>query len=272
MTQQLAINPDYFNSTENPEPRLKKISEAGFTHMHWCHHWNTDYIYSDSEIDQIITWLKKYNLKMLNIHASEGKENNWVSQIEDRRKKGVELVKNRIYMANRLSCDVIVLHFNREPEKISKKEKYWQILHKSLDEIQPYAKEYNVKIALENFDNEDSKEIKKLFSEYGPDFLGLCYDNGHGNIGNGLKTLEELKDRLIALHIHDNDGKSDQHKIPFSGTEDWAKLAKIIAESSYKSCISLEVMTSNISNESQFLSEAYEAGLKFRKMVENYSD
>lgn len=276
MSVYLSITTDYLEDTGNPEPYLKRISKAGFTHVHWCHQWNTDFIYSESEINQIAIWLKKYNLKALDIHASEKNAldgtGNWLSQIEAQRKNGIELVKNRIFMSNKLSCEVIILHFKREPDNESEKQKYWNVVHKSLDELRSYAQKYNVKIALENYDNENSHEIKKLLSEYGSDFLGLCYDSGHGNIGNGIKTLEELKDRLISIHLHDNNGKSDQHKLLFSGTLDWDKLARIIAKSSYKKCISMEVSmkNSNIPDETMFLSRAYENGLRFSKMVRNY--
>ncbi|MCG2717971.1 MAG: sugar phosphate isomerase/epimerase [Nanoarchaeota archaeon] len=273
MDLELSINTDYLEDIGDPKPSLKKISEAGFTYVHWCHEWDTDFIYSESEINRIITLLEKYNLKVLDLQASEGKKNNWVSKNESLRIAGIKLVKNRIYMANKLSCDVIVLHFKREPSNESEKQKYWDILHKSLNELKPYAQKHNVKIALENYGHEDCHEIKKLFSEYDSNFLGLCYDSGHGNMRDGLKTLEKLKDRLVCIHLHDNDGKTDQHKLLFSGTIDWNKLAKILVKSSYKKCISLEVSmeNANILDETIFLSKAYATGLKFSKLVENYS-
>ena len=273
MVLELAITTDYFKDIGNPEPYLKKISKAGFTHIHWCHEWNTDYIYSELEINNIIKLLKKYNLEVLDLHASEGKENNWISKNESIRLVGVELVKNRIFMANKLSCDVIILHFKREPVNVFEKEEYWDILYKSLNELKPYALKYNIKIALENYNDEDCQEIKKLLSEYDSDFLGLCYDSGHGNIGNGINVLKELKDRLISIHFHDNNGKTDQHKLLFSGTIDWNELAKILVKSSYKNEISMEVnmKNSNISDETIFLSKAYATGLKFSKLIETYS-
>lgn len=269
----LAITSDYFKDVGNPEPYLKKISEAGFTHIHWCHEWNTDYIYSELEIKNIIKLLKKYNLKVLDLHASEGKENNWISKNEFARMEGVKIVKNRILMASKLSCEVIVLHFKREPINESEKSEYWNILYKSLNELKLYASRYKIKIALENYRNENCKEIKKLLSEYDSNFLGLCYDSGHGNIGNGINVIKELKNRLISIHLHDNDGKTDQHKLLFSGTIDWDELAKILIISSYKKMVSMEVnmKNSNISDEIIFLSKAYETGLKFSKLIETYS-
>ena len=269
MFLELSITTDYFKDTGNPEPYLKKISKAGFTHIHWCHEYNTDFIYSEYDINKIIMWLEKYNLKVLDLHASEGVNNNWISEDESLRMAGVELVKNRIYMANKLSCDVIILHFKRAPNNESEKYIYWDILRKSLNEIKPYAWKHNIKIALENYMNDDYTEIIRLFSEYDSSFLGLCYDSGHGNIGDGLKMLEKLKGRLISIHLHDNDGITDQHKLPFSGTVEWDKLAGILDRSSYTKCISMEVSmkNSNISNEAIFLSNAYATGVKLSEKV-----
>ena len=53
MTIALSITTDYLKDTGDPEPYLKKISAAGFTHIHWCHEWDTDFIYSESEINKM---------------------------------------------------------------------------------------------------------------------------------------------------------------------------------------------------------------------------
>ena len=35
----IAVNTDILSSTGDPEMVLRLIAEAGFTHLHWCHHW-----------------------------------------------------------------------------------------------------------------------------------------------------------------------------------------------------------------------------------------
>ncbi|KKN76715.1 hypothetical protein LCGC14_0366860, partial [marine sediment metagenome] len=42
-----------------------------------------------------------------------------------------------------------------------------------------------------------------------------------------------------------NDGSGDQHNLPFSGTVDWPRLVRTIAESSYVKPLSLEVTMGN---------------------------
>jgi sugar phosphate isomerase/epimerase len=127
-----------------------------------------------------------------------------------------------------------------------------------------------VRIAVENV---TFPPIRRLFSAYGPSFLGLCYDSGHGNFvagGGGLDELEGLKDRLISVHLHDNNGREDQHQIPFSGTVDWPRLASILAASAYTKCVSMEstMGQSGIADEREFLQKAFEAGTRLSRMVE----
>lgn len=254
----------YFTDRGFSEAYLGKIAEAGFTHVHWCHHWNTDFIYSACEISQVKKWLAKYGLKLLDLHGSVGPEKNWTSQREYERLAGVELVKNRIEMVRRLSGNVVVMHAGVVAELIP--------LRKSLDALHLFARQRNVRIALEN--GAPFEVIETILSEYGPDFVGLCYDSGHGNlIPDGLDRLESLKSRLIAIHLHDNDGSGDQHNIPFSGTIDWSRLSRIIAASTYKKHVNLETMmiNSGISSEKSFLVRAYVAGKKITEMIHGKS-
>ena len=70
---------------------------------------------------------------------------------------------------------------------------------------------------------------------------------------DGLDWLERLKDRLISIHLHDNDGTADQHNLPFwpGGTVDWDRLTKILATSGYTKWVSMEstMKRSNMTDE-----------------------
>jgi len=258
----LSVTTDYAKDTGDPSPYLKRIADTGFHYIHWCHHWNTDFLYSKWEIKQIKKWLDEYGLKLLDLHGSDGKEKSWASINEYQRLSGVELVKNRIEMTAYLSADVVIMHVPSDPDCVT--------VRRSLDMLENFARERNVRIAIENGNFE---AIKRLFSEYPPDYLGLCYDSGHGNLrADGLEQLESIKDRLISVHLHDNDGSGDQHKIMFSGTVNWEKLAGIMAKSSYSKCISMEVSMGKmgIEDEMAFLAKTFETGTKFADMIAGY--
>jgi sugar phosphate isomerase/epimerase len=256
----LSITTDYAKDTGDPSPYLRRIADAGFSYIHWCHQWNTDFLYSRWEIEQIQKWLEEYGLQLLDLHGSAGNEKNWGSSQEYQRLAGLELVRNRIEMTAHLSADVVIMHVPGDPDSIP--------VRKSLDALEPFARERNVRIAIENGNFE---AIRKLLSEYDSGYVGLCYDSGHGNVSaDGLDHLESIKDRLISVHLHDNDGTSDQHKLLFSGTVDWERLARIMAGSAYTKCVSMEVTMARtgIEDEGLFLAEAFETGTRFSRMIE----
>lgn len=256
----LSVTTDYAKGTGDPSPYLKRIGEAGFSHIHWCHQWNTDFLYSKWEIEQIHTWLTEYGLKLLDLHGSVGPEKNWASPREYERLAGVELTQNRIEMTAQLGGKVIIMHIPAEPNNLQ--------LRKSLAELEPFARERSIRIAIENTPGFDA--IEQLLPQYDADYLGLCYDAGHGNFcGSGLEHLSKLKDRLISIHLHDNDGSGDQHMLPFSGTVDWQQLTGIIAQSAYTDPVSMEVGigTSVTSEEDVFLKQAFEAGVRLTRMI-----
>jgi len=255
----LSIATDYARDTGDPSSYLKHIAEAGFSHIHWCHQWNTDFLCSRWEVEQIQKWLGECGLQLLDLHGSAGCEKGWASPQEYQRLAGVELVRNRVEMTAALSADVVVMHVPADPDSAA--------VRRSLDALEPFCRERNVRIAIENG---SFPTIQRLLSEYSPEYLGLCYDSGHGHKdGDGLDHLDGLKDRLICVHCHDNDGAGDDHNLLFLGTVDWNRLARIIAESAYTKCVNMEVgmARSGVQDERAFLSKAFETGVAFSRMI-----
>ena len=264
----LAMTTEYAVSRGCPEPYLRRIAEAGFTHIHWAHHFNTDFMYGDSEIEQIAWWLEDYGLTLLNVHGSVGFEKNYSSLLEYERQAGVDLIRNRIDFAARLSASVVILHLPIKPETI-RDQAFWDQVSRSFEDVSRFAYERGVRIAIENRPADDFIWLRMLLNRFDSDLMGLCYDAGHGNIGPcGLVHLDALRDRLLAIHLHDNDGAGDQHDLPFSGTVAWQKLIPLLAGSAYQGPITIE---SNIRGydmtDDVFLEKAYEAGLALDRML-----
>ena len=184
----------------------------------------------------------------------------------------MELVKNRIHMANRLGTDVIVLHTPKQLDEGFKIIATWEAVHRSLDNLIPYARERSVRIAFENLNHPSNHTtLEKILAAYEPSDVGICYDPGHGNQEvDGLDFADRVKERLIAFHLNDNDSSSDQHNHLFTATVDWRRLAQIIGASSYnKKYMTMEVdmRDSGFNDEAEFLAKAMESGVKFHKMV-----
>ena len=73
-------------------------------------------------------------------------------------------------------------------------------------------------------------------------------------------------DRLIAVHLHDNDGTSDQHLVPFTAKIDWTQQMSAIAATGYSGPTMLECKTGRPESTTggeltaeQWLNKAYNA-------------
>ena len=88
----------------------------------------------------------------------------------------------------------------------------------------------------------------------------VCWDFGHANLTGLCQSaeLEKLRGRVRCLHIHDNDGVHDSHRIPFEcadsapfgGAVDWQDAAEGLRLCEFLStsnkCINLELKTSDL--------------------------
>lgn len=264
----LSISTDYVTGRGSAEQYLREIAKAGFSHVHWCQEWNSDYFYADKEIAQICTWLNWYRLHITDLHASAGEKMRWGASDETVCTEGVALVKNRLRMTAMLGGDVIVLHLPGEYDRADEHAPVRDAVRRSLDELTAYAREQGVRIALENTPDDNTAAIAELLDTYDEDVLGFCYDSGHGNIaGNGLERLAALRHRLIAIHLHDNDGKSDQHALPFDGTVDWTRLMSLIADSAYHKPLTLELICPTGRDPVAFITEGRIRGARLEGLM-----
>jgi len=83
-----------------------------------------------------------------------------------------------------------------------------------------------------NFFKYDVNEFKNI---------GFCLDIGHANINGKIeKYILELFDKIINIHVHDNDGFFDSHQIVGKGKVDWYKIIEILKRKEYKNYMTME--------------------------------
>ncbi len=120
----------------------------------------------------------------------------------------------------------------------------------------PHAKKHNVKLALENmfgWDPEkdvliknvcsDAEELIDYVDSLDSEYAVVCLDVGHcGLVGESAPDMIRKlgKERLRCLHIHDNDGITDLHTIPFSRSIDFNEITKALNEIGYEGDMTLE--------------------------------
>ncbi|MBQ8545469.1 MAG: sugar phosphate isomerase/epimerase [Clostridia bacterium] len=125
------------------------------------------------------------------------------------------------------------------------------------NELLPFAKEHDVKIATENMWNWGNGEhqsspaacsTSKSFCDHidlvNDPYFVACLDLGHAEMrgsGDGAPNMiRALGSRLQALHIHDNDCLHDSHQIPFSMDIDFNAIAKALKDIDYQGELTLE--------------------------------
>ena len=121
----------------------------------------------------------------------------------------------------------------------------------------PFAKEHGVKIATENMWNwpkgsptstfaacASAEDFVRHIDIVNDPYLVACLDIGHAEMrGSGDGAYEMIKalgPRLQALHIHDNDGATDLHKAPYTGTIDWKQFYELLAKIGYEGDLAFE--------------------------------
>lgn len=99
----------------------------------------------------------------------------------------------------------------------------WSSLIESINHIAKYAYNHGLKIAVENGSSKtdmfrSGDDGLRIVNSVNMDNVGLCLDIGHALISNSLIDItHKLKDRIIHLHVHDNDGVKDTHSPLGSG-------------------------------------------------------
>ena len=125
------------------------------------------------------------------------------------------------------------------------------------EELIPFARSCNVKIATENmwcWNNELDIASRAACSHHddfvrhidvvNDEYFVACLDIGHAEM-YGLETsapqcIRALAHRLQALHIHDNDLRLDSHQIPFSMKIDFDAVVAALREINYSGDLTLE--------------------------------
>ena len=93
------------------------------------------------------------------------------------------------------------------------------------------AQTLNIAIAIENIYEEAPQTQQRLLREIDSPCFGACLDTGHLNVFSKTPIEEWVRllgPRLVETHLHDNDGKSDEHLPVGSGSFDFPAFLKLI--------------------------------------------
>jgi sugar phosphate isomerase/epimerase len=122
-------------------------------------------------------------------------------------------------------------------------QKVWDLQKEALRQIGRCAKEHSVLACLENMIS--MKEFLCRLPEEligmteGIEGIGMTFDLGHANTMGNVDNFLRQVNKAHHLHIHDNNGMSDEHLALGEGIIDWPRAGKIIA-SQYNGVVVVE--------------------------------
>jgi len=202
---------------------------------------------------KLITDLKeKFNGENLSMHSG-------LSRIFSCIKKGypnfsnseMDILKYEIMISKIIGIKKIIFHMTHDELKNEEIKKF--------KEMMAFAKKEGVELIYENHvcSARAILYLKEKFPE-----LKMCLDFGHLNLAISKNIfemdledfLEEIKEKIIHVHIHNNDGKKDLHQEINNGTFDWKK---VLVKLPNLEKVIVEVMDEDEARESKKLLEEF---------------
>ena len=203
--------------------------------------------------------IRRVGLDIDNCHSPWNKINHlWRDTLEG---EGVfEMLRDNLIECGRFDIPRAVWH-------VSSGNDYPPISQLGMDRVAKLievADNANVDICLEN--QRFFHFIDYIYAKLDCPRLKFCYDSGHEACFSLTRlALAKYRNRLAALHLHDNYGvyNQDSHLLPGQGTGvDWNYVRKYLED--YEGVISLEVKRDTTIPAEEFYAKAFEAA-KFVK-------
>ena len=190
--------------------------------------------WNDMELlfDDIASQLKGFDIPFT-IHPPAW-DINLTSENKAIREASFREYKKAIKFAGKIGASHVVIHPGFSFSPVFDKNLAQSRAKLYLNQLCEIAKPLGVRLAIENVGyNGDAILTEAEFIDFLEDIdetAGYLIDIGHAQLDgwNVPHVIQSVKDRLIALHIHDNTGTSDDHLPIGEGKMDWEAIIDVL--------------------------------------------
>lgn len=254
----------YFNGEENS---LRKLADVGFDALDLSHYIHFTYkngipdgkLHTYTEEDKayligLATLARNLGIEPYQVHAPFPSVN---VNDETYTKYAMQATKNSIDAAGASKIPYIVIHpiatYGLDADRT------WELNRDFYVSLIPDLKKAGIKACLENiftihpktkrpcpiacsFASELRDYIDELNAIAGEERFVACIDIGHCLLLDldPAAMIRSLGHRVKALHVHDNDGYTDQHTVPGHGIADWDSIMQALEDIDYEGTLSSE--------------------------------
>ena len=223
---------------------LDRIWDAGIPAVEiFCARQHLDYR-NQAQVNELGHWFRGAQLKLHALHMPMYSDEQWgrsspnaalsITELsKPKRQEMTDEIKRALEVAEVIPFQFAIQHLGVGGEDFDLRK--WDAAFTALEELNLFAHQRGVEILLENIPNAlSSAERLNGFLEMTHLKNGFCFDTGHAHIMGGIENEWRLmSDRVRSTHVHDNDGKNDNHRYPFlgeDGTVDWRKTMSLLRE------------------------------------------
>lgn len=191
---------------------------------------------SIDSVSRLVQALDATPIRVHSIHAPFGSELD-LSSFDDRvHEHGVEAQIDAMELAKVLGAAVVVIHASDFGITDSDRKRRLDRARGVIRELAGVAQESGLTLAIENLPpgylGSRPEEILWLIEQSRSESVAVCFDTGHAHLtGNLERYARMLLPQSAIMHLHDNDGKNDQHAFPGNGSIDWTAFGKLYNES-----------------------------------------
>lgn len=241
---------------ERLEGSIDFISREGFSPE--LRMTETEYLMglTDADIGRIAGLLREWNFRVFTHAPFFGLD---VASIDRGISRySVDCLEKAIDVTAALGGNLMVMHTGYLPQYSRVGRRYWfRNWSVRMPSLVEKAQRKGVTIALENTWDDRPEvllHLKALLSERNN--VAFCLDTGHLNVYSQLplrRWWSGLGDDIAAIHLHDNDGLSDDHLPPGRGTVDFKTLVKLLLDMRTMPLLDLEVDHPRVSEARDYL-------------------
>lgn len=211
-----------------------------YTHFEWHKHYR---------VHALSVCIKILGLKVNSLHAPFSDALDISDPGELRRQFAVNEVLRSLEILKYLGGEYLIVHPASGENSLNDRETRFKQSRKSIEEIFLCAQNLGLKLAVENqlphILGGDVDTLLRLIDGLPPQEVGICFDTSHANLyyGQSLENAyQKVSDKVMALHISDNYGRTDDHFVTGDGNINWTSFFKLLDAGKFPGIFMLEIL------------------------------
>lgn len=206
-------------------------------------------------VSELREWLHDTQVVLHSVHApvmEAMRAGQWVGSFsiasgdEARRKAAVAEAEAALALAASIPFQYLVVHLGMpNGQRVPAGDNQPDAARRSVIELVEAAARVHVRVALEVMPNPLSSAdalVHAIEDSLEGEDVGICLDYGHAHLMTDVAdAVETVSGHLWTTHIHDNNGKRDDHLVPYAGSINWDEAMMTTQKIGYDGTLMFEV-------------------------------